>query len=254
MIILACWGCSAHFRVRDPILGSVVRCPTCGVRVRVTQGRPPTEDDWRTGTNLDLLLAFAAGRASRRKVRLFASACVRLLWDKLEAPELRRAVVVTERFLDGRASAGELHVAANDANEARNAVGWGADGRRHAASAVCQLASSSRWEGGERAHHIVEEIALAGACGPEKLALLRDMFGNPFRMVLIARDWLTHDGGQVARLAEAAYDERAFDRLPILGDALEDAGCDDEALLAHLRGPAPHTLGCWTLDALLERA
>jgi hypothetical protein len=205
MIILACWGCSARFRVRDPILGSVVRCPSCGVRVRVTQGRPPTEDDWHTGTNFDLLLAFAAGRASRRKVRLFASACVRLLWDKLEGPELRRAVVVTEHFVDGRASAGELHVAANDANEARNAV-------------------------------------------------VRDVFGNPFRIFLIARDWLTHDNGQVARLAESAYDERAFDRLPILGDALEDAGCDDEALLAHLRGPGPHTLGCWALDALVERA
>jgi hypothetical protein len=253
MIYLTCWGCSARFLVPDPILGGVVRCPSCGVRIRVEQGRSLTEDDWRAGENLDLLLAFAIGRVSHRKVRLFAAACVRLVWDKLEE-DLRWAVEVTERFLDGRASAGELHVVANNANEARNAIPWGIDGRRYAASAVCELASSSRWDGGGRAHQVVEDTAFAGAVGPQQLALLHDVFGNPFRPVALAPAWLAHDNGQVVRLARAAYDVRAFDRLPILGDALEDAGCDDEALLAHLRGPGHHALGCWALDALLERA
>jgi hypothetical protein len=53
----------------------------------------------------------------------------------------------------------------------------------------------------------------------------------------------------VAAIAE----DRAFDRLPILADALEDAGCDDGDLLAHLRGDGPHVRGCWALDLVLER-
>jgi hypothetical protein len=54
-------------------------------------------------------------------------------------------------------------------------------------------------------------------------------------------------------LAEASYEEQAFDRLPILADALEEAGCSDEALLGHLRGPGPHVKGCWALDLVLGK-
>ena len=42
-------------------------------------------------------------------------------------------------------------------------------------------------------------------------------------------------------------------RLPILADALEDAGCGDVDILAHLRGPGPHVRGCWAVDPLLGR-
>ena len=53
------------------------------------------------------------------------------------------------------------------------------------------------------------------------------------------------------RLARAAYDERAFERLPVLADALEDAGCGDAEILDHLRAPKLHARGCWVLDLLL---
>ena len=56
------------------------------------------------------------------------------------------------------------------------------------------------------------------------------------------------NGRTVPRLARALYEERAFDRLPILADALEDAGCHHADLLAHCRGPGPHVRGCWVLD------
>jgi hypothetical protein len=54
-------------------------------------------------------------------------------------------------------------------------------------------------------------------------------------------------------LASAVYTERAFDRLPVLADALEEAGCVDADILSHLRGAGPHALGCWCLDLLLGK-
>jgi hypothetical protein len=54
-------------------------------------------------------------------------------------------------------------------------------------------------------------------------------------------------------LAQGIYDERAFERLPILADALEDAGCTDAAILVHCRGPGPHVRGCWVVDLILGK-
>jgi len=87
--------------------------------------------------------------------------------------------------------------------------------------------------------------------------LLRCIIGNPFRPVSLDPAWRT---STVATLAQAAYDERLLpagtletDRLAILADALEDAGCDHGELLAHLRGPGPHVRGCWVVDLILRR-
>jgi hypothetical protein len=84
-------------------------------------------------------------------------------------------------------------------------------------------------------------------------ALLRDLFGNPFRPLSCQPDWLRWHEGLVAELADAIYAERAFDRLPIVADALEDAGCTDAAILDHCRAPGPHVRGCWVVDLLLGK-
>lgn len=81
-------------------------------------------------------------------------------------------------------------------------------------------------------------------------SLLRDIFGNPFRPVTADPAWLT---STVVSLALAIYDERALDRLPILADALEDAGCDHADILDHCRGPGPHARGCFVVDLLLKK-
>ena len=65
--------------------------------------------------------------------------------------------------------------------------------------------------------------------------------------------WLAWNGGTVRKLAEAIYDERAFDRLPVLADALEEAGCADEGVLRHCRGGGPHVRGCWVIDLILGK-
>jgi hypothetical protein len=93
------------------------------------------------------------------------------------------------------------------------------------------------------------------AAAPERLAqadLLRDVFGPlPFRSVTLNPSWLTSDA---TGLAAGIYAERAFDRLPILADALQDAGCDDQGLLDHCRGEGPHVRGCWVVDQVLGKA
>jgi hypothetical protein len=89
------------------------------------------------------------------------------------------------------------------------------------------------------------------------MALLRDVFGNPFRPVVFEPSWQTPT---VVEVAQAAYEDRSLPqglldctRLAILSDALEDAGCTVSAILDHLRSPGPHVRGCWALDVLLGK-
>jgi hypothetical protein len=84
----------------------------------------------------------------------------------------------------------------------------------------------------------------------EQASLVREIFGNPFRAIVFDPSWRTPT---VVGLAHGIYDLQAFERMPILGDALEDAGCTDEAILSHCRGPDVHERGCWVLDAILGR-
>ncbi len=84
-------------------------------------------------------------------------------------------------------------------------------------------------------------------------ALLREIIGNPFRRITIAPAILSWHDATIPKVAQAIYDDRSFDRLPILADALEDAGCTNADILNHLRGPGPHVRGCWVVDLLLGK-
>jgi len=85
---------------------------------------------------------------------------------------------------------------------------------------------------------------------PTQSVLLRDIFGNPFRPVALDPRWRNET---VVALASGIYADRAFDRMPILADALEEAGCDDLEVLNHCRGPGPHVRGCWVVDLVLGK-
>jgi hypothetical protein len=80
--------------------------------------------------------------------------------------------------------------------------------------------------------------------------LLRDVAGNPFRPVSSDPSWMEWQGGTIVRIARAIYSERRFGDLPILADALEDAGCTDADFLSHCRSRTPHCRGCWVVDSL----
>jgi hypothetical protein len=113
---------------------------------------------------------------------------------------------------------------------------------------------------GLNAEHLA--IRAVGVVAPQNAAgemrqqahILRDIFGNPIRLAATGPGWRVVNGSSTANLARALYDERSFDRLPMLADALEDAGCTDAELLGHLRGPGPHVRGCWAVDLVLGRS
>ncbi len=113
---------------------------------------------------------------------------------------------------------------------------------RTAANAVAGVTPGSP----ARAKHLVERAAQA--------ALLREIFGNPFRPVLLEQSWLAWNDGAIRKMAQLIYGDRAFDRLPMLADALEDAGCTDADLLAHCRSGGEHVRGCWVVDLLLGKS
>jgi hypothetical protein len=81
--------------------------------------------------------------------------------------------------------------------------------------------------------------------------LIREIFGNPFRPVAVDPAWRT---STVLALAQGIYDERAFARMPILADALQDAGCNSADILTHCRDPQQvHVRGCWVVDLVLGK-
>jgi hypothetical protein len=84
-------------------------------------------------------------------------------------------------------------------------------------------------------------------------SLLREVVGNPFRPVALDPAWLAWNHGTVPAIARRVYEERAFHDLPILADALEDAGCTEADILAHCRQPGEHVRGCWVVDLILRR-
>jgi hypothetical protein len=83
--------------------------------------------------------------------------------------------------------------------------------------------------------------------------LLREVVGNPFRSVSLDSTWRRWNDGCILKLAQTIYDERTFDRLPILADALEEAGGDNAEMLPHCRGAGPHVRGCWVVDLILGK-
>jgi len=132
----------------------------------------------------------------------------------------------------------------------------------HAASPEGASYDRERFEAWAAAHSLVKKTkgnVPWRAFGKVQCDFLRDLF-SPFRPLTIDPAWLAWDAGCIARLAQAAYQERHLPsgyldnaRLGILADALVDAGCDDDSLLNHLRGPGPHMRGCFAVDAILGR-
>jgi hypothetical protein len=83
-------------------------------------------------------------------------------------------------------------------------------------------------------------------------AVLRDLVGNPFHQVQVDPSWIHPNDSAVKKIARAIYQERQFNDMPILADALEEAGCDNEDILSHCRSEGLHVRGCWVVDLLLD--
>jgi hypothetical protein len=215
------------------------------------------ERKWLTTASPHAMMGFLQYSASGRKTRLFACAAVRSLWGLL--PNLRslQAVEIGERYADGDATFAELRVAHERALGVPEMVEQGMP--------LSDVARSAK-AAGYAAHHQELEAAFAAVLAVERCRgtrhlnevrrwlcdLIREVFGNPFRPVALEPAWRGWNDGLVPRLARELYDQRRFDELPVLADALEDAGCDLRELLDHLRRPGGHVRGCWALDAVLD--
>jgi hypothetical protein len=130
----------------------------------------------------------------------------------------------------------------------------GRDSLFKAVTVVARFAEELLTGARARDYHDVASPSRLGAVSSRQCDLLRDVLGNPFRLARINQACLTWNDGTIPKLAQGIYDDRAFDRLPILADALEDAGCDNADILAHCRGPGPHVRGCWVVDLILGKS
>jgi hypothetical protein len=203
------------------------------------------------------MLALARGRASERKLRLFATACCRRIWHLREPEACCRAVEAAERFADGLATDSELIAALGKGRD------W-ALGRDLARLNASWAAESIRWQVVAAVAYYrqkAEEAALSAQrtdwyllTAPERVeqaALARCIF-NPFGPAIADPYWLAWNGGSLVALARSIYEDRRWEDMPILADALEEAGCGDAGMLSHCRS-GPHTRGCWVVDLLLGK-
>jgi hypothetical protein len=248
-----------------------------------------TEAEWIQGVEPGPMLKVCSGWD--RKLRLFACACAResvaggtgangdWFWDNLE---------LSERFAEGDATAEECQERAKALDDSLSPFNFSyfqvavidslATDASDAAGGACADAASglerkfappglpwhlqdSRkapipWltnEVRQEAQKTIQDgLAKGNAIARALLAgVLREVFGNPFRPVAFDPAWRTSD---VFLLARGVYEDRAFDRMPILADALQDAGCDSADILGHLRDTnATHVRGCWALDLVLGK-
>ena len=205
-----------------------------------------TEEEWLASSDPRPMQALLRDKTSDRKVRLFAVGCCRQVWSVLKDERSRNAVVVAERYADGLTTQKELARVRSEAS----AVVFGTF-----SIAIFDYLILAVIASGKRVV-LGQLMKIPGVDPPpmnarlSRIALLRDIFPNPFRPVVADPAWLTPT---VRSIASAIYADRAFDRLPILADALEEAGCTNADILLHCRQPGEHVRGCWVVDLALGK-
>ncbi len=224
-----------------------------------------TEEEWLRCEDPSSMFTTVKGRKNDRKLRLFAVACCRRIIPLRDDEDSQKALAVAELFADGLALKPQRRNAQHAVVDSHgqsvvvhtlSKVAFDAAFRSSvsAANRVAQVAVRHLGEP-EDTLAIYKQAAIRRAERAKELAaqtaLLRDIFGNPFRPVALDPAWLTSD---VLALARGIYDDRAFDRMPILADALQDAGCANEDVLNHCRSDGPHVRGCWVVDLVLGKA
>lgn len=221
-----------------------------------------TEAEWLTAREPKPLLKYLADRASDRQFRLFVVACCcdgpHVLWNGAASSD---AVAVALRYADGLATAEELAAARYAVREqlARTEDMYPGEPTWDATDYTCSadLRNEILWaswyaairEYAQNVGPLSEDVSVVAVEGFRFQAdLLRDIFGNPFRPVAFEPAWRTE---AAVGIASKMYDERDFAAMPILADALQEAGCESEDILSHCREPGVHVRGCWVVDLVL---
>ena len=233
-----------------------------------------TEEGWATLADpLALLNGYNGGymtydwsadpaKLYARKLRLFACACAHRVTPYLGEYDFREVFRRAEKEADQ--GAGQLEL--EDDHPLRRLLSAPPDPLTHSAAGTLQAFMwLDPYRAAERAAGGAAEVAFprdaipaltpnrikSSPANSELCHLLRDIFGNPFRPVAFDPEWRT---STVVALARPMYESRDFSPMPILADALQDAGCANEDILSHCRGPGPHVRGCWVVDLVLGKA
>jgi hypothetical protein len=230
-----------------------------------------TETTWLSSPSPQEMLQFLADRGfvSERKLRLFAVACCRLIWELILDAKSREAIEVAERFADGlasereiaRLSGGRYRLATSLTrclSSATAAVGWAVAHPitasetqlccRHVADATFyHLVDSGNYR--KTRHHFEQMMdGFSAARNREQADYIRDIFPTPFHPVSFDSSWRTET---VVSLTRSMYESRDFSAMPLLADALMDADCNEAEVLEHCRGNDPHVRGCFVVDFCL---
>ena len=222
-----------------------------------------TEADWPVcGDPVEMLhRGVRPLRSSRRRLDLFCVACVHLVWHLLEDEEVKRpfAWLADHSGLRSRPSDGghsrELFREARALYDAHHR-------REGSVNGAAVHVAYDLWAGWDEyafsnlgEYFTDADAPYRGALHEDPRAylpaIMRDIFGNPFRPVVIfSREWRTDTAVSLAR---QMYDSREFSAMPILADALQDAGCENDDVLNHCRSGGPHVRGCWVVDLVLRK-
>ncbi len=185
---------------------------------------------------------------SERKIGLFAVACCRHIWPYFRDPRCHQAIEMAERYLEGRATRQDMRAALEAVRPL--ATGYDDDGPACAAAHLAdvpwgklgaqEVAEAAAWYAPSQDTAFQDELQA-------QAKILREVFGNPFRVVHFDPAWQT---AEVKRLAEDIYNSQEFERLSKLADILEQVGCQEAELLEHCRRRGCHVRGCWGLDCV----
>jgi hypothetical protein len=244
-----------------------------------------TEEEWLESTDPRPMVEFMEFKVSDRKFRLVACGCCRLSEGIFNTGQLE-ALDAAEMFVEGRLGTDEFRNVTKefggDQPEFREALhNDQLPGREAVAKQLTSCACLHPRDQAYPSDCAIEAALVASLLPPSKArmfrssdprpnpfghgvvylqmfeirsvpvcGLIRDIFGNPFRPVAFDPRWRTADA---VGLARAIYEDRAFDCLPLLADALMDAGCADEQVLEHCRSEGPHVRGCWAVDLVLDK-
>jgi hypothetical protein len=221
-----------------------------------------TEEEWLTCTDPKVMLAHPGRKLSGRKMRLFSCACCRRVWNLMSDERLKKALDKLEGVADN-ARLDQQRIEASKLAAAFRQQHYDEVGKEEEISIAAEL-----WSTAQKAIWRVAAACGEGAAAAfawanvsefnkrqqeerkNQVQLLRDILGNPFRPITLNPSWLT---STVTTLAQQMYDSRDFSAMPILADALQDAGCDNEQILNHCRQPGVHVRGCFVVDLLLDK-